>query len=316
MATTTIDNDEVIVSCENIHKTYLLGLEGVPALRGIALDVYHGELLVVYGTSGGGKSTLLNILGTIDVPTKGNLALFDHRVTDRSPDQMLAAMRSKKLGFVFQSFNLLSTMTSIENVSLPMIVLGERSRDEIRERAIALLKEVGLGHRLDHYPSMLSGGEQQRVTIARALANDPQMLLLDEPTGDLDSKNTDLIMKILLRLNIERRITMVMVTHDVYMKQYAHRVLYLRDGKVHRIETIDKDVRQRALDDLINSSDEQLHQAAWGIAQSTKMSIKKSPEEYATASAQRPLSSLDGTDEDMDSIVQLLFANTRRSSTV
>jgi putative ABC transport system ATP-binding protein len=312
----SIENEEVIVSCENIHKTYLLGLEGVPALRGIALDVYHGELLVVYGTSGGGKSTLLNILGTIDVPTKGNLALFDHRVTDRSPDQMLAAMRSKKLGFVFQSFNLLSTMTSIENVSLPMIVLGERSRDEIRERAISLLKDVGLGHRLDHYPSMLSGGEQQRVTIARALANDPQMLLLDEPTGDLDSKNTDLIMKILLRLNSERRITMVMVTHDVYMKQYAHRVLYLRDGKVHRIETIDAKVRQRALDDLINSSDEQLHQAAWGVAQATKMSVKKAPEEYATASAQRPLSSLDGTDEDMDSIVQLLFAGARRSSTV
>lgn len=310
-----MEEQDVIVSCENIHKTYLLGLEGVPALRGIALDVYHGELLVVYGTSGGGKSTLLNILGTIDVPTKGNLALFDHRVTDRSPDQMLAAMRSKKLGFVFQSFNLLSTMTSIENVSLPMIVLGERSREDIRERAISLLKEVGLGHRLDHYPSMLSGGEQQRVTIARALANDPEMLLLDEPTGDLDSKNTDLIMKILLTLNTERRITLVMVTHDVYMKQYAHRVLYLRDGKVHRIETIDKDVRQRAINDLIHSSEDQMHQAAWGVPQSTKMSVKKAPEEYATASAQRPLSSLDGTDEDMDAIVQLLFSGTRRTST-
>lgn len=305
-------SDDVIVSCENIHKTYLLGLEGVPALRGIALDVYHGELLVVYGTSGGGKSTLLNILGTIDVPTKGNLALFDHRVTDRSPDRMLAEMRSKKLGFVFQSFNLLSTMTAIENVSLPMIVLGERSREDIRERAISLLKEVGLGHRLEHYPSMLSGGEQQRVTIARALANDPEMLLLDEPTGDLDSKNTDLIMKILLRLNSERRITMVMVTHDVYMKQYAHRVLYLRDGKVHRIETIAKGVRERALEELSKADAEQLHQAAWGASHATRVSLTKKPEEYATISAQRPLSSLDGTDDDMEEIVQLLFGDVKK----
>jgi putative ABC transport system ATP-binding protein len=304
--------ENVIVSCENIHKTYLLGLEGVPALRGIALDVYHGELLVVYGTSGGGKSTLLNILGTIDVPTKGNLALFDNRVTDRSPDRMLAAMRSKKLGFVFQSFNLLSTMTAVENVALPMIVLGERSREEIHERALSLLKDVGLAHRLDHYPSMLSGGEQQRVTIARALANNPEMLLLDEPTGDLDSKNTDLIMRILLRLNAEKNITMVMVTHDVYMKQYAHRVLYLRDGKIHRIETIEKSVRQRALEDLSKADDEQLHAAAWGPSQLSRTSIKKSPEDYATASAQLPLSSLDGTDDDMDEIVQILFKGSKR----
>lgn len=293
-----------VASCENIHKTYLLGLEGVPALRGVALDVIEGELLVVYGTSGGGKSTLLNILGTIDVPTKGNLSLFGRRITDRSPDVLLAALRSKHVGFVFQSFNLLSTMTAVENVALPMIVVGEKSREEIHERAVSLLKDVGLGHRLEHFPSMLSGGEQQRVTIARALANEPEMLLLDEPTGDLDSVNTDIVMNILLTLNKDKGLTMVMVTHDVYMKQYAHRVLYLRDGKVSHIERIDPSVREKALDELHASmllGGDSGHNASRAVPTVCKM-----PNEYATFAAQRPFD-FENDEDEMKDVVDQLF---------
>ena len=241
---------DIVVSSENIHKTYLLGVEGVPALRGVSVDVYRGELLVIYGTSGGGKSTLLNVLGTIDVPTKGNLALFGGRVTDRTPDAALAAIRNKKVGFVFQAFNLLSTMNAVDNVALPMVIAGERTAADIQERAKALLRQVGLGHRLTHFPDQLSGGEQQRVTIARALANDPELLLLDEPTGDLDTRNTHLVLSILMELNRRQGLTMAMVTHDVYMKAYASRILYLRDGRVSRIEECDPAARDAAIADL------------------------------------------------------------------
>ena len=269
--------DGDIVACENIHKTYLLGVEGVPALRGVTVSVARGDFVVVYGTSGGGKSTLLNVLGTIDVPTKGNLLLLGHRITDRTPDAELARLRCHHVGFVFQSFNLLSTMTAIDNVSLPMIIAGKKSRARIRRRAEKLLRAVGLQHRFDHFPSMLSGGEQQRVTIARSLANKPELLLLDEPTGDLDTKNTHLVMKILLDLNNNtsvmndsdtdseeetsssqelntvkqgKGLTMVMVSHDVYMKQYADKVLYLRDGKVANVEVVDPMVRRAAEEEL------------------------------------------------------------------
>lgn len=273
-------DDEIIISSENVHKTYLLGVEGVAALRGVSVDVKRGELLVIYGTSGGGKSTLLNVLGTIDTPTKGNLSLFDARITDRTPDTVLAGLRNKKVGFVFQSFNLLSTMTAMDNVKLPMIIDGQRSAAEIDDRARALLKQVGLGHRLEHYPSMLSGGEQQRVTIARALANEPEVLLLDEPTGDLDTMNTHRVIDILMRLNREHGLTMAMVTHDVYMKQYASRVLYLRDGKVARIEEIDATVRDKALVDLTTQLEEDR------IAQEVNQGGQRQVEVIATTRAQ------------------------------
>lgn len=291
-----------IISCDNIHKTYLLGVEGVPALRGVDVDINPGELLVVYGTSGGGKSTLLNVLGTIDTPTKGNLFLFGKRVTDQTPDSELASLRCKRIGFVFQSFNLISTMDATDNVSLPMMIKGSLSASEIKKRATALLEEVGLGHRLHHFPSMLSGGEQQRVTIARALANEPEILFLDEPTGDLDTKNTLIIMNILLRLNRERGLTMVMVSHDVYMKQYAHRVIYIRDGKVNTTETVDATVRQRAWTEL----QEALRKANNGEdEQRVAVSEQRKPEDYPTFSAQAPLD-LD-EDPDMQQVVDVLF---------
>ncbi|KAK7200717.1 ATP-binding cassette protein subfamily H, member 1 [Novymonas esmeraldas] len=293
---------ESIISCDNIHKTYLLGVEGVPALRGVDVDINPGELLVVYGTSGGGKSTLLNVLGTIDTPTKGNMFLFGKRVTDQTPDSELASLRCKRIGFVFQSFNLISTMDAIDNVSLPMMIKGALSAADIKKRATALLQEVGLGHRLHHFPSMLSGGEQQRVTIARALANEPEILFLDEPTGDLDTKNTLIIMNILLRLNRERGLTMVMVSHDVYMKQYAHRVIYIRDGKVNTTETVHNDVRQRAWSEL----QESLRKANEGADEfKAAVSIQRTPQDYATYSAQGPLN-LD-EDPDMQQVVDVLF---------
>lgn len=291
-----------IISCDNIHKTYLLGVEGVPALRGVDVDINPGELLVVYGTSGGGKSTLLNVLGTIDTPTKGNMFLFGKRVTDQTPDSELAALRCKRIGFVFQSFNLISTMDALGNVSLPMMIKGSLSASEIKKRATVLLEEVGLGHRLHHFPSMLSGGEQQRVTIARALANEPQILFLDEPTGDLDTKNTLIIMNILLRLNRERGLTMVMVTHDVYMKQYAHRVIYIRDGKVSTTETVHSSVRQRAWNEL----QESLRKTNTGTEeQKTSTTEQRTPQDYATFSAQGPLN-LD-EDPEMQQVVDVLF---------
>lgn len=228
----------VIISCENIHKTYLLGTEGVPALRGVNLDIYEGEFCVIYGTSGGGKTTLLNILGTIDLPTKGNLAVQGRRITERTPDADLALLRLNTLGFVFQTFNLLSTLDVSENVAVPIVLSGQLSSEEREARVTELLTSVGMGHRLKHYPSMLSGGEQQRVTIARAMANRPKVLLLDEPTGDLDTRNTKLVLSLLMKLNRDHGVTLVMVTHDPELKWLAHRAVFVRDGKIGDIEKI------------------------------------------------------------------------------
>ncbi|KAG5457469.1 MAG: P-loop containing nucleoside triphosphate hydrolase protein, partial [Olpidium bornovanus] len=189
---------DVIVQLNNIHKTYLLGVEGVPALR-----ICRGEWVVVYGTSGGGKTSLLNIIGTVDTPTKGDLTVCGTKITSRTKDAELAFLRLTKLGFVFQTFNLLPSMTARENVELPMMLAARRSPAERRAAAAASLHSVGLSHRLGHFPNQLSGGEQQRVTIARAIANSPELLLLDEPTGDLDTANTNKIVELLHRLNLE-----------------------------------------------------------------------------------------------------------------
>ncbi|KAJ3175052.1 ABC transporter AbcH.1 [Geranomyces variabilis] len=239
-----------IVVLRNIHKTYLLGLEGVAALRGVSLSIQRGEWVAIYGTSGGGKTSLLNIVGTIDKPTKGDLTICDTVITPNTKDEVLAALRLTKLGFVFQSFNLISSMTALENVELPMVLKGELTASERKTRAVASLQRVGLGHRLHHFPSKLSGGEQQRVTIARAIANLPEVLLLDEPTGDLDTQNTLRILHLLHSLNVEQHMTFIMVTHDVYLKNFAHRVVYMRDGKIHRVEMTRSQKRKDALEEL------------------------------------------------------------------
>jgi len=228
------------VRLENVHKTYLLGVEGVPALRGVSLSIRRGEFVVIFGLSGGGKTTLLNVIGTIDKPTKGELHLCGHRIDSHTPDHVLSYIRLKKLGFVFQTFNLLSSLTAQENVELPMILAGELEHEEREKRAIDLLKRVGMGERLDHVPSQLSGGEQQRVTIARAVSNRPDILLLDEPTGDLDSVNTCIVMQQLLELNKKENITLVMVTHDVGLKEFADRVIWMSDGKIKNVEVMNR----------------------------------------------------------------------------
>ena len=182
------------------------------ALRSITMktsrEIYpilRGEFVVLRGPSGGGKTTLLNIIGCLDEPSSGSLRLFGTDITRCAKDSFLASLRLAKIGFVFQTFNLLATMSAFENVELPMTLLGKLGATERRARATALLMQVGLGDRMHHLPSELSGGEQQRVTIARALANEPEILLLDEPTGDLDSKNTIAIMDLLLDINVVRQ---------------------------------------------------------------------------------------------------------------
>jgi len=256
------DGREVIVHLENIHKTYLLGVEGVPALRGVTLSIYRGEWLAIYGTSGGGKTTMLNIIGTIDKPTKGEMTVGDVIVNPDTKDHELASIRLNTLGFVFQTFNLLSAMTARENVELPMVLKGEKSTRERRLLAEASLDKMGLGSRMDHHPNMLSGGEQQRVTIARAIANSPDLLLLDEPTGDLDTKNTEMVIKMLDKLNREEGMTLVMVTHDMYLKNFAERVVWMRDGKIQKIEKISKKKREEAFRDLDLNSQVQLSDTA------------------------------------------------------
>jgi len=243
-------DEDVIVRIDNIHKTYLLGIEGVPALRGVSLSIKRGEFLVVFGLSGGGKTTLMNIIGTIDTPTKGELVLGGYRINSSTTDDVLSFLRLKKIGFVFQTFNLLSSLTALENVEMPMILAGDLSADQRRRRATDLLNSVGMGARLDHLPSQLSGGEQQRVTIARAMANKPDLLLLDEPTGDLDSNNTCIVMKLLLELNQKQGITLVMVTHDVGLKNFADRVIWMRDGKIQSVERISAATKQARLEQL------------------------------------------------------------------
>lgn len=243
------ENEVPIIRMNNIHKTYLLGVEGVPALRGVSLSVRRGEFLCIFGTSGGGKTTMLNMMGTIDKPTKGELYIADSRITYDTSDKLLSTLRLKNIGFVFQTFNLLSSLTAIENVEMPMILAGDLSRSERRERARMLLTRVGMAERLDHFPSQLSGGEQQRVTIARAVANNPDVLLLDEPTGDLDTVNTAIVMKLLTELNAEGH-TLIMVTHDVGLKFYADRIIWMRDGKIQRIEKVSSEKQKETLAQL------------------------------------------------------------------
>ncbi|KAJ3089127.1 ABC transporter AbcH.1 [Quaeritorhiza haematococci] len=241
---------EGIVQLNNLHKTYLLGLEGVAALRGISLSIQRSEWVAIYGTSGGGKTSLLNLVGTIDKPTKGELKVCGTVINPSTPDDVLAGLRLSKLGFVFQTFNLLSSMTALENVELPMILKGELTPSERRNRAKSSLERVGLAHRLHQYCNKLSGGEQQRVTIARAIANKPELLLLDEPTGDLDTINTYKVIQLLSQLNRDLSMTMLMVTHDVYLKNFCHKVVYLRDGKLSKVEMVPAERREMALRDL------------------------------------------------------------------
>ncbi|MDI1248784.1 MAG: ABC transporter ATP-binding protein [Lacunisphaera sp.] len=220
-----------VVQLEAIHKIYDSGEIPVHAVRGVTLTIRGGEFVAIMGASGSGKSTLMNLLGCLDRPSKGRYLLGGTDVSGLDRNQ-LADLRNQKLGFVFQGFNLLSRTTARENVELPMLY-GRRhySSREIHERALRSLDIVGLSNRADHFPSQLSGGQQQRVAIARALINEPQILLADEPTGNLDSKTSVEIMGVFQKLN-EQGITIVMVTHELDIARYCRRNLIMRDGRL------------------------------------------------------------------------------------
>lgn len=243
------DPNNVII-LRGVAKTYLLGVEGVPALRGVSLTVRRGEVVVILGKSGSGKTTMLNVMATIDKPSRGDLFIGGMRVDQKTSDAALAEIRLKKVATIFQQFNLLPQLTLLENVELPMILAGAASRTARRRRAISLLKRVGLAERIHHLPAMCSGGEQQRATIARSLANNPSILLGDEATGNLDGNNSAIVMKTLLDLNAKHGLTIVLVTHDVSLKAYSHRTVHMLDGKISRIETTLPVLRQEALETL------------------------------------------------------------------
>ena len=219
--------NQTVIDIQGITKTYVNGKLSVPVLHGIDLVVNKGEFVSIMGPSGSGKSTFMNILGCLDRPTTGSYRLNGDEVATLSDDE-LAYVRNKQIGFVFQSFNLLTKLTALENVALPMIYAGVNKKMRI-ERATQLLQSVGLGERMDHLPSELSGGQRQRVAIARALANNPAIIMADEPTGNLDSKSTIDVMNIFRGLHDEGR-TILLVTHEPDIGTYASRNVVLKDG--------------------------------------------------------------------------------------
>jgi putative ABC transport system ATP-binding protein len=226
---------EPIISLRRVTKTYGTGPMAFQALKGIDLDVQEGDFVAVMGASGSGKSTTMNILGCLDVPTSGSFLFKGHRVENLDRDQR-ALLRRRYLGFVFQGFNLLARTDALENVELPLLYRGE-DKVKRKELGMAALEKVGLGKWWDHTPAELSGGQQQRVAIARAIVTSPDVLLADEPTGNLDSKTSDEIMELLTELNEKSGITVIMVTHEPDMAAYARTIVHFRDGLIESIET-------------------------------------------------------------------------------
>jgi ABC-type lipoprotein export system ATPase subunit len=220
-----------LIRLDNITKTYHLGEVDVPVLKGITLSINRGELVALMGASGSGKSTLMNILGCLDHPTSGQYWLDGEEISRLGSDQR-AIIRSRKIGFVFQSFNLLARTTALENVMMPLTYAADPVPDrEAKGRARELLDRVGLGDRMDHFPSQLSGGQQQRVAIARSLVNNPPLLLADEPTGNLDSRTGEEVLQMFQALN-DNGLTIILVTHDIVVTNHAKRTIRIRDGLI------------------------------------------------------------------------------------
>ena len=230
-----------MIELQDVTKVYRMGEVEVAALRGVSLSVQRGEMLAIMGPSGSGKSTMMNIVGCLDVPTSGRYVLENAEV-GRLGDNQLAEFRNRKIGFVFQTYNLLPRLTALANVELPLLYGNGRDR---RKRSLEALERVGLGDRAGHRPPELSGGEQQRVGIARALVKDPALLLADEPSGNLDSRSSAEIMAILQRLNDEEGITVVMVTHDRDIAAHTRRIVSVKDGMVVSDEPVDEPLRAR-----------------------------------------------------------------------
>jgi len=217
------------IELEKVVKEYEMGETIVRALRGVDLTIEAGDFAAIMGPSGSGKSTLMNMVGALDKPTRGKVS-FENRDISKYSENQLAVLRGREIGFVFQKFNLIPTMTALENVALPML-FQEKPKAFRERRASELLEEVGLGDRLDHYPNELSGGQQQRVSIARALSNDPEIILADEPTGNLDSETGEKVMNLLTKLNEEEKKTIIMVTHDKNDAEYADYTINIKDGQ-------------------------------------------------------------------------------------
>ena len=225
-----IQNERILVSIRNVDKVFKRGSEEIHVLGGLDLEIPEGEFLALMGPSGSGKSTLLNLIGGLDRPSQGTVEIGGERIDELS-DRRLAAWRARHVGLVFQFYNLMPVLTAQKNVELPLL-LTHLSRSERKKRAAIALDIVGLSHRNDHYPRTLSGGEQQRVGIARAIVTDPTILLCDEPTGDLDRKSGDEVLDLLQALNREQGKTIVMVTHDIHAAARASRTLYLNKGRL------------------------------------------------------------------------------------
>jgi putative ABC transport system ATP-binding protein len=242
-----------VISVRNLIKTYIVGEVEVRALRGVSLDVEPGEFVAITGPSGSGKSTLMHILGCLDRPTSGQYVLDGQDVSRMSKDQ-LAEVRNKKIGFVFQGFNLLSRTTALDNVELPLLYRGGIRTAERHRRAMESLTAVGLGQRSDHHPNQLSGGQQQRVAIARALITQPSILLADEPTGNLDTRTSIEVMGIFQRLNKDRGITVLLITHEHDIAEYGTRIISCRDGHIVSDKAVEE---RRSADDELKALPEE-----------------------------------------------------------
>ncbi len=245
-----------VIRLEHVHKTYLLGDIEVHALRGVSLHVQRGDFVAIMGPSGSGKSTMMNIIGCLDHPSRGNYYL-DGLDVSRVPKSELADIRNRFVGFVFQSFNLLSRTSALENVELPMVYAGVPAQERLK-RAREALAVVGLAEKERNMPNQLSGGQQQRVAIARALVNNPSIILADEPTGALDTRTSVEVIEIFQRLNLERNMTIVVVTHEADIAQYAKRIIQFRDGRIRRDFRVENQRNaQQVLQELPPSDDEE-----------------------------------------------------------
>ena len=221
---------ENIISVKNLVKTFQIGDQELHALNGVSFDVRDGEFTAIMGPSGSGKSTMLNLLGCLDQPTSGSYRFDNEEVKELNSGQ-LVKIRRHKIGFIFQDFNLLPRLSALKNVELPLIYQGYRPKAR-QSKAREMLKAVGLERRVNHKPTQLSGGEKQRVAIARALVSEPRIILADEPTGNLDSETGEEILKLLTQIHKERKVTIIMITHDSHIAKSAERIIYLKDGKI------------------------------------------------------------------------------------